>query len=47
MMECVRVCISNLWALQERRYAIVYVSVTRFVRTMLRVLLLSLPRYYS
>lgn len=45
-MELIRVCISNLWALQERRYAVVYVAVTKFVRTMLRLILLSTPRYF-
>lgn len=45
-MEGVNVFLSNLWALQERRYAVVYVAVTKFVRTMLRLILLSTPRYF-
>ncbi|KAG0566055.1 hypothetical protein KC19_7G034800 [Ceratodon purpureus] len=45
-MESIRVCIGNLWALQERRYEVVYVAVTKFVRTMLRLILLTTPRYF-
>jgi hypothetical protein len=45
-MEVIRVCISNLWALQERRYAVVYVAVTKFVRTMMRLILFATPRYF-
>jgi hypothetical protein len=44
-MEVLAVCISTLWALQERRYAVVYFTVRRFMRTMLRLLLRATARY--
>uniref|UniRef100_A0A7I4B0H2 Uncharacterized protein n=1 Tax=Physcomitrium patens TaxID=3218 RepID=A0A7I4B0H2_PHYPA len=45
-MDTIKVCVSNLWALQERRYSVVYLTVTRFVRTVMRLILRSTPRYF-
>jgi hypothetical protein len=45
-MVGIKVCVGNLFALQERRYAVVYVAVTKFVRIMLRLIILSAPRYF-
>nr|PNR39599.1 hypothetical protein PHYPA_019878 [Physcomitrium patens] len=44
-MDTMKVCVSNLCGLQERRYSVVYLTVTRFVRTVMRLILCSTPRH--
>nr|ABK23484.1 unknown [Picea sitchensis] len=39
MSQCLCVCVSSFWALQEHRFSIVYNSVTYAVKSMLQFVL--------